>query len=85
MIFKQPFGCTEHQSTRLVFGGYALSNATQAEAGQTLDLLLVHGVNHIDTAPMYGKAEQRIGEWMVRHREDFFLATKTRKRSYKGA
>jgi aryl-alcohol dehydrogenase-like predicted oxidoreductase len=42
-------------------------------------------VNHIDTAPMYGKAEQRIGPWMENHREEFFLATKTRSRTYDGA
>ena len=81
MIVKQVFGRTNHLSSRLVFGGYALNNATPAEASQALDLLLAHGVNHIDTAPMYGKAEQRIGEWMAHHRDDFFLATKTRKRT----
>jgi len=48
-------------------------------------MLLEYGVNHIDTAPMYGNAEKCIGSWMVRHREDFFLATKSRKRTYKGA
>ena len=50
-----------------------------------LDLLLEHGVNHIDTAPTYGDAELRIGPWMDRHRDDFFLATKTRERDYEGA
>ena len=61
MISKQPFGRTGHESTRVVFGSYALSNATQAEAGRVLDLLLEHGINHIDTAPRYGDAELRIG------------------------
>ncbi|MHA2428856.1 MAG: aldo/keto reductase, partial [Candidatus Hermodarchaeia archaeon] len=42
-------------------------------------------VNHIDTAPMYGNAEKRIGPWMEKHREKFFLATKSRKRTYEGA
>lgn len=50
-----------------------------------LDLLLEHGVNHIDTAPSYGDSELRIGPWMDRHRGDFFLATKTRLRDYEGA
>ncbi len=85
MISKQPFGRTGHTSTRVIFGGYALSKATQAEADRTLDVLLEYGVNHIDTAPMYGNAEKRIGSWMAQHRDDFFLATKTRKRSYEGA
>jgi len=48
-------------------------------------MLFEYGVNHIDTAPMYGNAEKCIGSWMVQHRDSFFLATKSRKRTYKGA
>jgi len=85
MIPKQPFGRIGHQSTRLIFGSYALSQATQNEADSVLEILLEYGVNHIDTAPIYGNAEECIGPWMERHRDDFFLATKTRQRSYEGA
>lgn len=85
MISKLPFGRTGHQSTRVIFGGYALSNATQAEADLVLELLLRHGVNHIDVAPMYGNAEKCVGCWMEKHRGDFFLATKTRKRDRQAA
>ena len=85
MIPRLSFGRTGHQSTRLIFGAYALSEATQAEADQVLDLLLEYGINHIDTAPMYGVAEKRIGPWMEKYRDQFFLATKTRSRSYAGA
>ena len=81
MIPKMDFGSTGHASTRVIFGGYALSNATQQEADRTLALLLEHGINHIDVARMYGQAEERIGPWMAKHRGDFFLATKTRKRT----
>ncbi|MGY5853346.1 MAG: aldo/keto reductase [Candidatus Thorarchaeota archaeon] len=85
MIPRQPFGRTGHQSTRIIFGGYALSNATQAEADRVLELLLEYGVNHIDVARVYGDAEKRIGSWMELHRDDFFLATKSRSRSCDGA
>ena len=34
---------------------------------------------------MYGHAEKRIGRWMEAHRGDFFLATKSRSRTYDGA
>jgi aryl-alcohol dehydrogenase-like predicted oxidoreductase len=85
MISKQLFGRTGHESTRAIFGAYALSKATQAEADRTLELLLEYGVNHIDTAVTYGNAEKRIGPWMKVHRDDFFVATKTRRRSYQGA
>jgi aryl-alcohol dehydrogenase-like predicted oxidoreductase len=85
MISKQPFGRSGHASTRILFGAYALSKATQAEADRILDLLLEYGVNHIDTAAIYGNAEERIGPWMEKHRGDFFIATKTRRRTYQGA
>ena len=61
MIPKIQFGRTGHRSTRIIFCGYALSNATQTEADHVLELLLTHGINHIDTARIYGKAEERIG------------------------
>jgi aryl-alcohol dehydrogenase-like predicted oxidoreductase len=85
MICKQPFGRTAHPSTRVLFGAYALSKATQLEADRILELLLEYRVNHIDTAIMYGNAEKRIGPWMEEHRGDFFIATKTRRRTYQGA
>jgi aryl-alcohol dehydrogenase-like predicted oxidoreductase len=50
-----------------------------------LDILLEYGVNHIDVAARYGDAELRIGPWMARYRQDFFLATKTGKRLYQDA
>jgi predicted aldo/keto reductase-like oxidoreductase len=82
MIEKQPFGRTGHMSTRAIFGAWALSKATQEEADRTLEMLLGYGINHIDTAAMYGDSERRIGPWMDRHRQDFFLATKTHERTY---
>jgi len=85
MIPSLPFGRTGHMSTRVIFGAYALSKATQAEADRVLDLLLEYGINHIDTARIYGDAEKRIGPWMAQHRADFFLATKSRSRAYDAA
>ncbi|OGK99950.1 MAG: aldo/keto reductase [Candidatus Rokubacteria bacterium RIFCSPHIGHO2_12_FULL_73_22] len=77
MIERRPFGRTGHASTVTLFGGAALARASQADADRTLEVLLRHGVNHIDTAARYGDSELRIGAWMPRHRKDFFLATKT--------
>ena len=85
MIERRPFGRTGHRSTVTLFGGAALSRATQAEADRALELLLRHGVNHIDTASRYGDSELRIGPWMARHRKDFFLATKTGQRAAREA
>ncbi len=85
MIAKQPFGPTGHMSTRTLFGAAALSQVSQAEADRTLEVLLEYGVNHIDTAASYGDAELRVGPWMERYRQHFFLATKTEQRTYQGA
>ncbi len=85
MIIKQKFGNTGHLSTRTIFGAAALSNVTQAEADQTLKVLLKYGINHIDTAAGYGESELRIGPWMDKHRSNFFLATKVFRRTYKDA
>ena len=35
------------------------------------------GVNHIDTAASYGHSELRLAPWLVEHRSEVFLATKT--------
>ena len=80
MIPQQLFGRTGHMSTRILFGAAALWSASQAEADATLDVLLQYGINHIDTAASYGEAERRVGPWMERHRQQFFLATKTEER-----
>jgi predicted aldo/keto reductase-like oxidoreductase len=85
MIPTKLFGRTGHESTRTLFGAASLSRVTQKEADQTLEVLLKYGVNHIDTAASYGEAELRIGPWMKEHRQDFFLATKTEKRTYQEA
>ena len=85
MIERRPFGRTGHHSTVTLFGGAALARASQDEADRTLELLLRHGVNHIDTAARYGDSELRIGPWMARHRKDFFLATKTGQRTAREA
>ena len=84
-IEKRPFGRTGYLSSAIIFGAAALGKVDQATADRTLDLLLEFGVNHLDTAPGYGEAELRMGPWMDRHRDDFFLATKTRERTYAAA
>jgi len=81
MIPTSPFGRTGHTSTRVIFGAAALWQVSQAEADRALDLLLEYGINHIDTAASYGDSELRIGPWMARHRQHFFLATKTLERT----
>ena len=85
MIERRSFGRTGHLSSVTLFGGAALARASQADADRALDVLLRYGVNHIDTAARYGDSELRIAPWMARHRQDFFLATKTGSRTAREA
>ena len=75
-----PFGRTGHHSSRVIFGGAALSRVTQDVADRTLEILLEYGVNHIDVAANYGHAELRVQPWLRREPNRFFLATKTGRR-----
>jgi len=85
MIPEKMFGRTGHKSKRVIFGAVAFLEATPAEADATMEILLEHGINHIDAAASYGDAELRLGPWMKKHRDMFFLATKTEERSYSKA
>ncbi len=76
-----PFGRTGHDSTRMIFGGAALGRVSQDVADRALDVLLAHGINHIEVAASYGDAELRVAPWLKRHPDRFFVATKTGKRT----
>jgi aryl-alcohol dehydrogenase-like predicted oxidoreductase len=80
-----PFGSTGHDSSRVIFGAAALGSVTLGDAERTLELLLEHGINHIDVAASYGDAELRVSTWLRRHPGEFFVATKTDERTYSGA
>jgi len=83
MIERAPFGATGHESSRVIFGAAALGDVSKADADDALQLLLEHGINHIDVAAAYGDAELRIATWLREH--DFFVATKTGERTYAAA
>jgi aryl-alcohol dehydrogenase-like predicted oxidoreductase len=85
MIPKLLFGRTGHLSTRTLFGAAALGGVTQDETDRTMELLFQYGINHIDTAASYGESELRLGPWIEKHRQEFFLASKTEERTYQGA
>jgi aryl-alcohol dehydrogenase-like predicted oxidoreductase len=85
MIPKLPFGSTGHESSRVVFGAAALWDVSEEATEETLELIVAHGINHIDTAAMYGRSERRLGASMATYRDRFFLATKTGERTYEKA
>jgi aryl-alcohol dehydrogenase-like predicted oxidoreductase len=77
MVGQDAFGRTGHRSSRTIFGGASLSSVTQDAADRTLEVLLRHGVNHIDVAASYGDAELRVAPWLKTEPGRFFIATKT--------
>lgn len=79
------FGRTGHMSTIAIFGAAAFSKISQADADNVMEQIIEAGINHIDVAPSYGQAEERIGPWMPRERERFFLGCKTMERTKEGA
>jgi len=82
---KRRFGRTGHMSTVAIFGAAAFWEIEQKDADKVIEMVIEAGVNHIDVAPSYGQAEERIGPWMPRERERFFLGCKTMERTKDGA
>jgi predicted aldo/keto reductase-like oxidoreductase len=65
----------------VIFGAFAIGQVGQKEADAVVDLLLHHGVNHIDVAPTYHDAELRLGPSLERYRDRFFVGCKTERRN----
>ena len=59
-----PFGRTGHTSSRVIFGAAALGGMGQQRADATLELITEAGINHIDTAAMYGDSEIRLHDFL---------------------
>ena len=79
------FGRTGHMSTIAIFGGAAFWQISQEDADKVMEAIIQAGINHLDIAPSYGQAEIRIGPWMPRERQRFFLGCKTTERTKEGA
>lgn len=80
-------GSTGHQVCLFSLGGEAAleDSAKYGDALRIVNRALDLGVNYIDTAPLYGKSEQVIGEVIKNRRQEIFLASKTHDRSYDGS
>ena len=85
MIDTAPFGRTGHASSRVIFGAAAFHSMSQPRADAVAELLVRHGVNHIDTAASYGDSELRLRPILARYPHAFFVASKTGERSRAGA
>lgn len=82
---KRRLGKTEHMSSILIFGSFALFRVTQKAADAALEMALENGINHVDVSPLYGDAEKHLGSWFKRNGKKFFLGCKTHERRKKDA
>jgi aryl-alcohol dehydrogenase-like predicted oxidoreductase len=78
---KRKFGRTGHLTTIAIFGSAALYEGTPEMTDKAMGYILDAGVNHIDIAPGYGKAEDLMGPWIEKTRDKFFLGCKTQLRT----
>lgn len=77
---KRRLGRTGHMSSVIIFGTAAFWEIDQQGANAALDMARAAGVNHIDVAPQYGLAEERLGPWLEQRRDQFFVGCKTLER-----
>ncbi len=82
---KRRLGRTGHESTVVTFGTAGIGRVSQAVADIAVGQILEHGVNHIDIAPTYGEAMERMAPWMPKIRDSMFLGAKTRERTRESA
>jgi aryl-alcohol dehydrogenase-like predicted oxidoreductase len=75
---QRPYGATGLTVTRLGFGAMQVGSPElpEAVAERLLHGVLDLGIRLIDTARSYGLAEQRIGRYLARRRDEFVLSTK---------
>lgn len=82
---KRTLGKTGRQLSILGFGGIMLNDNSQEFANAMVAKAIEAGVNYFDVSPLYGNAEERLGEALKPYRNNCFLACKTRERLAKGA
>ncbi len=78
---KRTLGRTAHRSTVVTFGAYSVGYVGQDEADEAIQMVLDHGVNHMDIAPSYAQSMERVAPWMPELKDKMFLGSKTRFRT----
>ena len=90
----QELGNTGMNISKIVYGGIVsagyydgvLYDEYDQKASDTyVNYALDHGINYFDVAPTYGNAEEQLGNSLIGHRDEVYLACKSNIREYKGA
>lgn len=79
-------GRTQAKVSRLGIGCayFQRNRVTADDVTATLRRAIELGVNYLDTAPVYGNAEDKMGPGLRELRDKFFLVTKTEEPTYEG-
>jgi diketogulonate reductase-like aldo/keto reductase len=73
---RRPFGNTNRDVPVIGQGTWAIDNADRASAVAALRCGIDLGMTHIDTAEMYGSAEEIVAEAIAGRRDEVFLVSK---------
>ena len=73
-------GRTGHGSSVAILGGAAFSDASPDRSAASFAAALAAGVNHLDVAPRYGRAEELLGPLVSEVRDRLFVACKTQRK-----
>lgn len=78
---QRRLGRTGHSSSVAILGTAAFGESTPEVVRASFDLALAEGINHVDIAPSYGRAEELLGPLLPPVRDRVFLACKTMERT----
>jgi aryl-alcohol dehydrogenase-like predicted oxidoreductase len=79
-VQRRRLGRTGHHSSLAVFGAAALWDSDPETAARVFTGALEAGVNHLDVAPRYGRAQELLGPLIPAVRDRLFVACKTQRR-----
>jgi aryl-alcohol dehydrogenase-like predicted oxidoreductase len=84
LVEVRRLGRTGHLSSVAILGGAAFADSDPATTEASLSTAIAAGVNHLDVAPQYGRAEQLLGPLLPAYRAGLFVACKTLRHSQAG-
>jgi aryl-alcohol dehydrogenase-like predicted oxidoreductase len=70
-------GRTGHNSSVAILGAAAYWGSTSEDTGESFAAALAAGVNHLDVAPQYGRAQELLGPFIPAVRDRLFVGCKT--------
>jgi aryl-alcohol dehydrogenase-like predicted oxidoreductase len=83
-VERRRLGRTGHHSSVAILGGAAFWGTDPERTEVAFDAALAAGVNHLDIAPQYGRAQELVGPLVPAVRDRLFVACKTLRRDPDG-